>query len=106
MSDHTHTHTHSHEDGPGHTHDHGDASDPRYRRILWIALVVNLAMFAIEIGAGVRAGSVSLLADAIDFFGDAANCGLSIAVSDVRPIFGNLLVNNPCNHSAVLGPVT
>lgn len=53
---------------------------PRYRNILWIALAVNLAMFMIETGAGFRAGSTSLLADAIDFFGDAANYGLSLAV--------------------------
>ncbi len=51
-----------------------------YRRALWIALVVNALMFAVEIGAGLQAGSVSLLADAIDFFGDAANYGLSLAV--------------------------
>ena len=56
------------------------AIPPGYRRALWIALIVNAAMFAIEIGAGLRAGSVSLLADAIDFFGDAANYALSIAV--------------------------
>ncbi len=65
--------------------DHTPATDtrlasPRYRNILWIALVVNLAMFVIETGAGFRAGSTSLLADAIDFFGDAANYGLSLAV--------------------------
>lgn len=53
---------------------------PGYRRALWIALAVNLSMFAVEIGAGLQAGSVSLLADAIDFFGDAANYGLSLAV--------------------------
>jgi Co/Zn/Cd efflux system component len=34
----------------------------------------------VDIGAGVSAGSVALLADAIDFFGDAANYGLSLAV--------------------------
>jgi len=56
------------------------AADPRYRRILWTALLLNAAMFAIEIGAGLRAGSVSLLADAIDFAGDAANYGVSLAV--------------------------
>ena len=56
------------------------AIPPGYRRALWIALVVNLAMFAAEIAAGLQAGSVSLLADAIDFFGDAANYGLSLAV--------------------------
>ena len=37
-------------------------------------------MFAIEIGAGFKSGSTSLLADAIDFFGDAANYGVSLAV--------------------------
>ena len=56
------------------------ANNPRYRRILWVALVVNLVMFAIEIGAGFKSGSTSLLADAIDFFGDAANYGVSLAV--------------------------
>jgi cation diffusion facilitator family transporter len=52
----------------------------RYRRILWIALTINAAMFLVEIVAGVRSGSLSLLADAIDFAGDALNYGVSIAV--------------------------
>jgi Co/Zn/Cd efflux system component len=51
---------------------------PVFRRALWIALVLNAAMFVVELGAGVRADSVSLLADAVDFFGDAANYGLSL----------------------------
>jgi len=64
-----------------HDHEHLSAADtPRYRRILWIALALNAAMFAIEIGGGLRSGSVSLLADAIDFFGDAANYGVTLAV--------------------------
>jgi Co/Zn/Cd efflux system component len=54
--------------------------DPRWRRALWIALGVNLAFFVIELWAGLAAGSVSLLADAVDFAGDAANYGLSLAV--------------------------
>ena len=66
------------------SHDHGPAPGTAvpagYRQVLWIALAVNVAMFALEIGAGLAAGSVSLLADAIDFFGDAANYGLSLAV--------------------------
>ena len=66
------------------SHDHDTpasrATSPRYRRILWIALAINLAMFAVEIGAGFRSGSTSLLADAIDFFGDAANYGVTLAV--------------------------
>jgi Co/Zn/Cd efflux system component len=52
----------------------------RYRRILWIALVVNAAMFFVEIIFGKVSGSVSLLADAIDFFGDATNYALSLWV--------------------------
>jgi hypothetical protein len=51
-----------------------------YRRILWIALVVNALMFGVELVGGWAAGSVSLLADAVDFFGDAANYGISLFV--------------------------
>jgi Co/Zn/Cd efflux system component len=54
--------------------------DPGYRRILWVALVVNAAMFVVEVASGIGSGSVSLLADAIDFFGDASNYALSLAV--------------------------
>ncbi len=53
---------------------------PRYRQILWIALVVNFTMFLVEVGAGVQAGSLSLLADAVDFAGDALNYAVSLAV--------------------------
>lgn len=63
-----------------HQADGKSANSTRYRRILWAALVINLAMFGIEIGAGFQSGSTSLLADAIDFFGDAANYGVSLAV--------------------------
>ncbi len=69
-----------------HCHDHGCASapsaanSPRYRRVLWAALLINALMFAIELGAGLHAGSVALLADAVDFFGDAVNYGISLAV--------------------------
>jgi Co/Zn/Cd efflux system component len=54
--------------------------EPRYRKVLWIALVLNAVMFAVEIAASLTSGSVSLLADSIDFFGDAANYALSLAV--------------------------
>lgn len=63
-----------------HSHANNNANSPRYRKILWAALVINLAMFGVEIGAGFRSGSTALLADAIDFFGDAANYGVSLAV--------------------------
>ena len=71
---------HDHDPGHGHAHDVPANAPPGYRRALWIALAVNALMFAVEIAAGVKAGSVSLLADSIDFFGDAANYGLSLAV--------------------------
>ncbi len=56
------------------------SADPAYRKVLWIALVLNATMFAVEIAGSMQSGSVSLLADAIDFFGDAANYALSLAV--------------------------
>ncbi|MFP3977405.1 cation transporter [Marinobacter sp. KMM 10035] len=51
-----------------------------FRRALWIALWVNLAMFFVEGVASLTSGSVSLMADAIDFFGDSANYILSLCV--------------------------
>jgi Co/Zn/Cd efflux system component len=56
------------------------ARSQRYRTILWIALAVNLGMFAVEIAAGARAGSASLLADSLDFLGDAGNYGIGLWV--------------------------
>lgn len=61
--------------------------DPRYRRILWIALWVNALMFVVELAGGWRAGSVSLLADAVDFLGDAANYGISLFVLALAPVW-------------------
>jgi Co/Zn/Cd efflux system component len=61
--------------------------DAKYRRILWIALCVNAVMFAIELFGGLSAGSVSLLADSVDFFGDAANYGVSLFVLALAPIW-------------------
>lgn len=63
-----------------HDHQSPPQPDPKYRRILWIALIINALMFVVEIIFSQRADSVSLLADSIDFLGDAANYGLSIWV--------------------------
>jgi Co/Zn/Cd efflux system component len=57
-----------------------DRSVSRYKRVLWAVLAINAAMFAVEIGAGLMAGSASLQADALDFLGDAMNYGLSLMV--------------------------
>jgi Co/Zn/Cd efflux system component len=54
---------------------------PRWRRALWIALSVNAAFFVGEIVAGAAAGSAALQADALDFFGDAANYAISLGVA-------------------------
>src|SRR5262245_35639829 len=48
--------------------------------VLWLVLAINAAMFAIEIGAGLAAGSASLQADALDFLGDAGNYAISLFV--------------------------
>ena len=55
--------------------------DPRWRRALWIALIVNAVMFLGELGAGEIADSRALQADALDFFGDAANYTISLGVA-------------------------
>jgi cation diffusion facilitator family transporter len=59
---------------------HAPPPDRGYRRVLWIALALNGAMFVIEATAGVFAGSVSLQADALDFMGDAANYAVGLIV--------------------------
>ena len=56
-------------------------NNPRWRAILWIALVANAAMFVVEIIAGVTADSRALQADALDFFADAANYAISLGVA-------------------------
>jgi len=54
--------------------------DLRYRRILWVALTLNAAMFFVEIAGSLLSGSISLQADALDFFGDAANFAIGLMV--------------------------
>ena len=54
------------------------STDVSYRRVLWIALFANLAMFVVELAASVWSGSSALAADAADFLGDSANYALSL----------------------------
>lgn len=54
--------------------------DPVFRRVLWVALIANAAMFVVEIVASQVGNSVSLQADALDFFGDATNYAISLFV--------------------------
>ncbi len=65
------------------SHDHCHAphppgNDTSYRRVLWIALAANAAMFGVELVASVYSGSTALAADAADFLGDSANYALSL----------------------------
>ncbi|MCQ9157069.1 cation transporter [Acidomonas methanolica] len=59
----------------------GADASPRWRRVLWIALLINAGMFLTEIAAGVASGSASLQADALDFLGDSANYAISLGVA-------------------------
>lgn len=52
----------------------------KFRTALWIALVINLAMFIVELIGGAYAHSSALWADSLDFFGDAVNYAVSLAV--------------------------
>ncbi len=62
--------------------DVGDVyNDPRWRKVLWVALGLNAIMFAVEIVAGIAADSRALQADALDFLGDSANYAISLGVA-------------------------
>lgn len=57
-----------------------DGMSKGYKRRLWAVIAINAAMFLVEMIAGQLAGSQALKADALDFFGDAATYGMSLAV--------------------------
>jgi Co/Zn/Cd efflux system component len=59
---------------------HFEADTVAYRRVLWVVLAINGAMFAGETVAGWWGQSVALQADALDFLGDAATYALTLAV--------------------------
>ena len=52
----------------------------KFRTALWIALVINLTMFFVELIGGAYTHSSALWADSLDFFGDAVNYAISLAV--------------------------
>ena len=57
-----------------------DGMSDAYKRRLWIVIALNATMFVVEMAAGRLAGSQALQADALDFLGDAATYGISLAV--------------------------
>jgi cobalt-zinc-cadmium efflux system protein len=76
-----HQHAHHH-----HTHGAGD----RGGRGLRVALAITLLVCAIEVGGGLIAGSLALLADAGHMFADAGSIGLALWASSMarRPASG------------------
>ena len=64
-----------------------ELNSPRWRRALWIALAVNAGFFVAEVVAGAVSGSASLQADALDFFGDAANYAISLGVGGLALVW-------------------
>ena len=62
-----------------------EGASKSYRQALVAVIVINAAMFAVEVFAGALAGSQALKADALDFIADAATYGLSLWVLG-RPI--------------------
>lgn len=60
--------------------DRSESADSGFRRVLWLALLANFAMFIVEITASRIGDSMSLQADALDFFGDSANYAISLFV--------------------------
>ncbi|WP_179953943.1 cation transporter [Denitrobaculum tricleocarpae] len=57
-----------------------DGASLAFKRTLIAVIAINGTMFITEIIAGIAAGSQALLADALDFLGDTATYGLSLAV--------------------------
>ena len=66
---------HSHSAGHGHSHAISAEADTR---MLWIALGINAAFMALEIGIGIIANSLALLSDAAHMLTDAGAIALAI----------------------------
>lgn len=64
-----------------------DGLRERQTATLRLVLLVNAAMFVIELVSGLLAGSVALLADSLDMFGDALVYGFSLYVVARGPVW-------------------
>jgi len=56
-------------------------------RVLTVVLFLNLAMFCVELGAGILARSTALLGDSLDMLGDAMVYGISLYVLRRGPVW-------------------
>jgi cobalt-zinc-cadmium efflux system protein len=78
--------THDHDHNPAHSHDHGHGhshapSADADRRWLTVALALIAGFMAVEVVAGLLAGSLALLSDAAHMLTDAASIGLALVAA-------------------------
>ncbi len=66
-------------------------ADKRYVIVLWVALILNLGMFVLEIMGASSAASVALFADSIDFFSDSVNFALSLIALSLASVWRSRL---------------
>ena len=57
-----------------------DGLSSGFKRALVVVIAINAAMFAVEMAAGLAAGSQALKADALDFLGDTLTYTITLAV--------------------------
>jgi len=57
------------------------------QRALWIALILNAAMFLIEVGAGLHANSTGLIADGLDMLSDTSAYAIALIAIGRGPTF-------------------
>ena len=50
------------------------------KHILWLVVALNFVMFLVEVVTGLMAGSIALLADALDFMSDTASYTIALYV--------------------------
>jgi len=54
-----------------------DGASDRYKRVLFIVILINALMFVVEMSYGITGESQALKADALDFFGDSVTYAMS-----------------------------
>ena len=76
-------HAHSHAPSGAHRHDHDHSHEGHNTRLLAWAFLLTFAFMIIELGGGLLAGSLALLADAGHMLTDAAALALAWAASHI-----------------------